>query len=136
MEHLLVKLIHFLINPSTSTCFHTQHNYLQFCSLRRGTENIELATSIEGSVAEIGGRGQLISDITVDQLNGIPRGENTTVKFGDHATQGLFEAEHGQPDATMVAYISAAGNLEIEIVGISLSEMLGIKTGEKISVHW
>jgi len=95
-----------------------------------------LATSIEGSVAKIGDSGQLISDITVDQLQGIPRDENTTVKFGGHVTQGLFDAGHGQPDATMVAYISEAGSLEIEIVGISLSEMLGITTGEKISVHW
>lgn len=95
-----------------------------------------MSTSIEGSVAEIGDRGQLVCDITADQLTDVPRDENTTIKFGDHVTQGLFAAEHGQPDATMVAFIGSSGCLEIEIVGISLSEMLGIKVGEKISVNW
>ena len=66
----------------------------------------------------------------------MPRDENTVVKFGGHETHGLFPNDHGQPDATMVAFLGKSGSLEIEIVGVSLSDMLGIKTGEKVSVTW
>lgn len=87
-------------------------------------------------MTEVGAAGNLISDIANDQLAEVPTDENTVVKFGDHETLGIFPAEHGQPDATMVASMGQSGFLEIEIVGISLSEMLGIKAGEKISVRW
>ena len=97
---------------------------------------MELANLIEGSVSAIGESGNLITDISVEQLADTPKDENTIVKFGDHETLGIYETNHGQPDATMVASLGPNGFLEIEIVGISLSEMLGIKTGEKISVSW
>ncbi len=87
-------------------------------------------------MTEVGSKGNLISDIANDQLADVPKDENTVVKFSEHATVGIFSADHGQPDATMVAYIGESGFLEVEIVGISLSDMLGIKAGEKISVSW
>ncbi len=114
--------------------FHVSRNQLKLRADLFG--DLNLANSIEGTVADIGPKGQLVSDITADQLTAVPRDENTIVKFGDHATQGLYEADHGHPDATMVAFIGSSGNLEIEIVGVSLSEMLGIKPGERIAVHW
>ena len=80
---------------------------------------MDLATLLEGTVASIGEAGQLISDITEEQLESVPRGENTIVKFGGHETHGLFPVDHGQPDATMVAYLGNRGVLEIEIVGVS-----------------
>ena len=95
-----------------------------------------MANLIEGAVASIGESGQLISDITEDQLANVPRDDNTIVKVGGHETQGLFAADHGQPDATMVAYFSTSGALEIEIVGVSLSDMLGIQPGEQVAVSW
>lgn len=95
-----------------------------------------MANLIEGAVTSIGEAGQLISDISDEQLENVPRNENTVVAFGGHQTLGLFSPDHGQPDATMVAFIGKTGALEIEIVGISLSAMLGIKAGEKVSVSW
>ena len=95
-----------------------------------------MANLLEGVVAKIGSSGSLISDISSDQLTGVPKDENTIVKFGEHETHGIFDSDHGQPDATMVAFVGQTGYLEIEIVGISLSEMLGIKVDEKISVRW
>ena len=87
-------------------------------------------------MADIGTNGCLISDISNEQLATVPSNENTVVKFGEHETLGIFPVEHGQPDATLVASLGQSGFLEIEIVGISLSEMLNIKSGEKISVSW
>ena len=100
------------------------------------SRGIGLANLVEGSVARIGESGQLISDITDEQLENTPRDGDTLVRFGGHETQGLFSADHGQPESTMVAYVGEGGSLEIEIVGVSLSDMLGIKAGEKISVSW
>lgn len=95
-----------------------------------------MANLVEGSVARIGESGQLISDITAKQLQEVPRDETTIVTFGGHQTHGLFAADHGQPKTTMVAYVGSSGALEIEIVGVSLSEMLGIRAGEPVSVSW
>jgi S-adenosylmethionine hydrolase len=95
-----------------------------------------LAETLEGCVAEIGPSGNLISDIKEEQLSAVPRDENTIIRFGDHETFGLHSLDHGEPDATMVAFVGGSGCLEIEIVGINLSEMLGIRVGDRISVHW
>lgn len=95
-----------------------------------------MANLLEGNVTQISTEGNLVSDISIDQLNDVPKDEKTVVKFGEHETLGIFPSDHDQPNATMVASLGMSGYLEIEIVGISLSEMLGIKTGEKISVSW
>lgn len=95
-----------------------------------------MANRIQGQVSRISETGNLITDISVDQLNEAPRDESLTVKFGDHETFGLFPSEHGQPDATMVATMGISGCVEIEIVGIPLAEMLGIRVGEKVIVKW
>ena len=95
-----------------------------------------MANRIEGQVAEINDAGSLITDITVDQVADLPRDESVKIKFGDHETFGLFSTDHDQPDATMVASLGASGFIEIEIVGIPLAEMLGIRVGEKVVVKW
>ena len=95
-----------------------------------------MANSIKGSVASVGEKGQLITDISIDQVENVPRDENVQIKFGGHETMGIFPADHGQPDNTMVASMGHSGFIEIEIVGISLSEMLGIKEQEAVEVVW
>ena len=95
-----------------------------------------MANQIEGQVVSIDDSGNLITDIAIDQLSAAPRDESVTIKFGDHATVGLFPASHDQPDATMVAVLGNSGFLEIQIVGISLAEMLGIKVAESVAVSW
>lgn len=87
-------------------------------------------------MSRVTGQGALVTDISIEQLSDVPCGESTSIKFGDHETFGLFPAGHGQPDATMVASLGGSGFLEIEIVGIPLAEMLGIRVGEKIQVTW
>jgi S-adenosylmethionine hydrolase len=95
-----------------------------------------LANRIDGLVSSITTTGGLVTDIPVDRLQNVPTDENTAIKVGDHETFGLFPTEHGQPDATMVASLGASGFLEIEIVGIPMAEMLGIRAGEKVRVQW
>ena len=95
-----------------------------------------MANTITGQVASISETGSLVSDIANDQVKDAPQDESVCVKFGGHETVGIYAAEHGQPDSTMVASQGKSGFVEIEIVGIPLAEMLGIKVGEKIEIAW
>lgn len=95
-----------------------------------------MSNQIEGNVASIGGNGDLITNICVDQLVNVPRDDSVRITFGGHETLGIYPADHDQPPATMVARFGKGGFLEIEIVGISLSEMLGIKTDTPVVINW
>lgn len=96
----------------------------------------QLSNEIKGQVKSVDDEGKLVSDIAIDKVAEIPHDETLTVKFGDHATIGLFPPDHEHPVGTMVATLGQSGFVEIEIVGISLSEMLGIKEGESVSLKW
>lgn len=95
-----------------------------------------LGICVTGTVKKIGAKGQLITDITNESISEAGQDDSVTVKFDEHETIGVYPQEHGQPDATLVASRGASGNLEIEIVGISISEMLCIKTGVPVSVNF
>lgn len=95
-----------------------------------------MSNQIEGLVASIGGNGGLITDISVDQLVNIPHDDSVRIKFSGHETLGIYPASHDHPEATMVASLGASGFLEIEIVGVSLSDMLSIKSNTPVTVVW
>ncbi len=93
-----------------------------------------MANTIEGSVEKIGESGNLITDIAIEHVADLPADDSVTIKFGGHETAGIHSADHGQPMGTLVASRGSSGFLEIEIVGISVAEMLGIKAGESVIV--
>ena len=95
-----------------------------------------MPNQIQGQVNSIDNAGRLISDIPIAEVSQAPRDDSISVKFGAHETIGLYPPNHDQPPATMVASLGSSGFVEIEIVGISLSEMLGIKAGEPVTIHW
>ena len=95
-----------------------------------------LSNCIDGTVASCDAAGNLVTDIPNDSVAGLVGDENVSVKFGDHETFGISPAEHGEPDATLIASLGVSGFVQIEIVGISLSDMLGIKAGVKVAVAW
>ena len=94
-----------------------------------------MSTKIEGAVSSIGENGNLITDIAVDQVADLPADDSVTIKFGGHETHGVHPTDHEQPMGTLVASRGKSGFLEIEIVGISIAEMLGIKAGEAVVVQ-
>jgi S-adenosylmethionine hydrolase len=102
---------------------------------RNISEYPTLANSIEGSVEKIGESGNLITNIAIDQVADLPPDDSVTVTFGGHETHGVHPTEHEQPMGTLVASRGESGFLEIEIVGISIAEMLGIKVGEAVIVQ-
>lgn len=95
-----------------------------------------LSNRIDGTIASCDSAGNLVTDIPNDSVAGLVGDENVSVKFGDHETFGIFPTDHGEPDATLVASLGESGFVQIEIVGISLSDMLGIKAGVKVAVGW
>jgi S-adenosylmethionine hydrolase len=95
-----------------------------------------LSNMIEGHVASVNSQGDLVTDISIEQIKHVPRDESVRIKFGGHETVGLHPDPHDQPPATMVAKLSSSGFLEVEIVGISLNAMLGISVGESVKIEW
>ncbi len=95
-----------------------------------------MAELIEGKVVAISPQGNLITDITIENLAGVPRDDTVSVLFDAHRTQCILSADHGEPDSTLVAFVGESGSLEISIVGISLSEMLNVGIGESVQVKW
>lgn len=96
------------------------------------------SSKLEGLVLSCGGSGNLITDISNESVAGLLGDESVSVKFGGHETFGIFSADHGEPNGTLVASLGsdAGACLQIEIVGLSLAEMLGIKAGVGVSVSW
>ena len=95
-----------------------------------------MSNLIAGRVASVNVQGDLVTDISIEQISHVPRDESVRRSFGGHETVGLYPDSHDQPAATLVAKLSNSGFLEIGIVGISLSAMLGINTGEPVQLEW
>lgn len=91
---------------------------------------------IEGTVQSVNESGDLITDISVEQIKDAPNDDSVTIKFGPHQTIGIHNIDHGEPDSTLLALRGESGFLELTIVGISLSEMLAIGPGESVEITW
>ena len=91
---------------------------------------------IEGTVASISESGNLVTDITADQLADVPRGDEVSVRCDEHETLGIFAVGHEQPPFTLIALVGESGCLELEIVTDSAKIMLGVGVGEKVEVKW
>jgi S-adenosylmethionine hydrolase len=95
-----------------------------------------VAGRIEGTVASVSASGDLITDIPIDRLRGVPTDEQVTVRCDDHETTGIFTPDHDQPESTLLAVLGSSGFLELQIVGDSAQVMLGVRVGEKVEVCW
>jgi S-adenosyl-L-methionine hydrolase (adenosine-forming) len=91
---------------------------------------------IEGKIVEVSPDGNLISDLTVDALKGVPRNADTRVQCDEHETMGIFSLDHNEPPFTFIALVGASGKLELCIVGDSAKIMLGIRMGTPITLQW
>ena len=91
---------------------------------------------IEGTVVSVSQSGNLVTDIAAERLQDAPRDESVTVRCDEHETNGIYDADHSQPESTLIALIGPSGCLELEIVGDSAKIMLGVRVGEKVVVSW
>lgn len=95
-----------------------------------------MAGKVEGTIVAYSEGGNLVTDIPVTRLAGAPRDTSVSITCDEHQTQGLFTADHKEPDCTLLALLGAGGFLELIIVGDSAKIMLGVKVGEKVVVKW
>ena len=95
-----------------------------------------MPNTIIGTIAEIDSVGNLITDITAEQLDGVPRDESVTVAADEHETVGIFSEDHGQPERTLIALLDLAGRLRLVLVGDSAQMMLGLGVGTQVTVRW
>ncbi|MEC9091653.1 MAG: adenosylmethionine-8-amino-7-oxononanoate aminotransferase [Planctomycetota bacterium] len=95
-----------------------------------------MANKIEGSIVSLSETGGLVTNITASQLNEVPRDESVSITIGGHQTVGIYPEDHGQPDSTLIAILPETEPLRVELVGISISEMLGLGVGESVTVAW
>ena len=91
---------------------------------------------IEGKVVSITEEGNLVTDISEEQLAGVPRGDQVVVRCDEHETVGIHPADHNEPQFTFLAISGPRGFLELVIVGVSASGMLGIREGESVLIRW
>ena len=101
-----------------------------------------VAQTIEGSVVSIDATGNLITDITTAQLQGVPTDETVSVVCDEHETIGIYSHDHDQPEMTFIAMVGSHSDsvsestLQLVIVGESARIMLGIDVGTKVVVTW
>lgn len=100
------------------------------------SEARRMANHIDGEVIEVDSFGNLITNITRDQLKGVPTDESVTVTCDDHQTQGIFKTYSDQPALTLVALVGSGDRLELAIVDESATIMLGVKKGAAVRVSW
>ncbi len=95
-----------------------------------------MANKIEGEVVSVGSEGSLITNVTADSITEAPRNDQTVVRCDEYETVGIFESMDGQPESTLLAFLGEQGTLELAIVGMNASELLGIKVGAAVAVSW
>jgi S-adenosyl-L-methionine hydrolase (adenosine-forming) len=98
----------------------------------------EMASNrIRGQVTAIDSFGNLLTNITREQLAGVPTDDRAGVFCDDeHETRGIFATYADQPPMTLIALVGSHGNLELAIVGDSAALMLGVKAGAPVEVRW
>ena len=96
-----------------------------------------MAERIQGTVVDVNGDGDLITDIDETKWAGIKRTFETKIVVDDeHETFGLFDSNHQQPPMTLIAIVDSQRPLRLHLVSDSASSMLGVRKGAKVEVLW
>jgi S-adenosylmethionine hydrolase len=96
----------------------------------------KLANRIDGQVTAIDSFGNLVTNITRDMLEGVPRDETVGVFCDEHETRGIFTAYAEQPAMTLIALVGSNDCLELAIVDDSAAIMLGVAVGTPVQIRW
>jgi S-adenosylmethionine hydrolase len=96
----------------------------------------KVANRIDGQVTSVDSFGNLVTNISRDQLAGVPTDESVTVACDEHETQGIFKTYGEQPPMTLIALVGSSDMLEIAIVEDSAQIMLGVRAGAPVQVRW
>jgi S-adenosylmethionine hydrolase len=96
-----------------------------------------MSKTISGNVIEVTQDGDLVTDISVDQLSSVPHDESLKVVVDEeHETFGIFPADHQQPPMTLIAVLGSDDSLRLHLVGDSATMMLGVRKGAPVLLKW
>jgi S-adenosylmethionine hydrolase len=96
----------------------------------------QVPNRIDGEVIEVDSFGNLVTNITREMLEGVPRDESVTITCDEHETMGIFDTFSNQPPMTFMAHVGSTNRLELAIVDENASAMLGVKAGAPVRVSW
>jgi S-adenosylmethionine hydrolase len=96
----------------------------------------QVPNRIDGEVIEVDSFGNLVTNITREMLDGVPRNDSVIISCDDHETMGIFATFSDQPPMTFMAHVGSTGRLELAIVDENASAMLGVKVGAPVRVSW
>jgi len=97
---------------------------------------VKLANHVHGQVVAIDSFGNLITNITREQLAEAPTDTTVLVQCDGHETCGIFATYAEQPAMTLIALIGSNDNVELAIVDDSATKMLGIGVGTPVEICW
>jgi S-adenosylmethionine hydrolase len=96
-----------------------------------------MSKTISGNVIEVTQDGDLVTDISVDQLSSVPHDESLKIVVDEeHETFGIFPADHQQPPMTLIAVLGSDDSLRLHLVGDSATMMLGVRKGAPVLLKW
>jgi len=94
------------------------------------------ANRISGEIVAVDAFGNLVTNITRDQLAGVPTGTETGIFCEDHETRGIFTTYADQPAMTLIALVGSNDCLELAIVNDSAAGLLGSDVGTPVEIRW
>lgn len=95
-----------------------------------------MAAKLQGEIVSVTDAGDLVTDISVDKLDGAPTDERVSIHCGGHVTSCIFPADHDEPEMTFVAVQGKSGCVELSLVGDNASQFLGIRPGAAVTIKW
>jgi hypothetical protein len=96
----------------------------------------QVPNRIDGEVIEVDSFGNLVTNITREMLEGVPRNDAVIITCDEHETMGIFATFSDQPPMTFMAHLGSTGRLELAIVDENASGMLGVGVGTPVRVSW
>ena len=96
---------------------------------------ITVAKKIEGKVVAVDAAGNLLTDITAEQFEGMPHDERCTIMCNEHETHGLYSMDHNQPEMTFLGILAEEGKLQLTIVDENAHLMLGIQVNDLVVIQ-
>jgi hypothetical protein len=97
---------------------------------------VKVANRMTGEIIAEDSFGNLITNITRTQLEGVPTGTEVGVFCEDHETRGIFTTYADQPAMTLIALIGSGDQLELAIVDDNAATMLGLGVGAPVEIRW
>lgn len=92
---------------------------------------------VQGEVVQVRESGDLVTNISLAELEEAPRDDHVRISCNGHVTAGIYPVDHNEPEMTFLALFGAQSQcIELCLVGESASKFLGIREGSAVIIQW